>query len=78
MKTISMLQFRRNAEGIIAQICRGQRLILTYRGRAVARLEPIAAPAVHNDDPFYSLDALADTKGRSLSNEQMDRIIYGA
>ena len=77
MKSISMLEFRQSAEKVIAQIMKGQRMVLTYRGKPVARLEPISDDAVDGDDPFYALDQLADAKGRSLTNEQMDKTIYG-
>ena len=77
MKTISMLEFRHHAEKVIAQVQKGQRLILTYRGKPVARLEPIAPQAVASDDPFYSLGQLADDRGGPLTNEQIDDIVYG-
>jgi prevent-host-death family protein len=77
MKTVSMLEFRRRAEAIVQQVCRGQRLILTYRGKPVARLEPIIESALAQDDPFYQLHQLADGKGKSLSNEEIDKTVYG-
>ncbi len=77
MQTVSMLEFRQNAERILAQVRKGQRILLTYRGQAVARIEPIEDCSVRVDDPFYGLDKLADRKGRSLTNDQIDRIIYG-
>ena len=78
MKTVSMLEFRQNAEEIVAQVAKGQRMILTYRGKPVARLEPISSQGHDGDDPFYALDQLADPTGRALNNRQMDKIIYGA
>lgn len=77
MKTVSMLEFRRRAEAIVQQVCRGQPFILTYRGKPVARLEPIVGPAVAAADPFYRLDQLADAKGKSLTNDEIDRTVYG-
>jgi hypothetical protein len=32
--------------------------------------------AVDADDPFYTLYRLADAEGKSLSNREMDEIIY--
>ena len=78
MKTISMLEFRQRAEKVIQELRRGERMVLTYRGHPVARLEPIGDPEIDAEDPFYALDRLADEKGRSLTNRQMDKIIYGA
>ena len=77
MKTISMLDFRHHAEKIIAQVQKGQRMILTCRGKPVARLEPIVAESIDADDPFYSLDALSDAGGESLTNQQIDDMLYG-
>ncbi len=76
MKTISMLEFRQDAEKVIRQIQAGQRLILTYRGKPVARLEPLLETAMSAEDPFYTLYRLADTEGESLTNSEMDKIVY--
>jgi len=77
MKNISMLEFRKHAEKIIAQVQKGQRMILTFRGKPVARLEPILVKSVPDDDPFYSLNQLSGENGASLSNKQIDDILYG-
>ena len=77
VKTISMLDFRNNAEKIIAQVQKGQRMILTRRGKPVARLEPIVQETGSGDDPFYSLSELSDHAGESLTNAQIDDILYG-
>lgn len=76
MKTVSMLDFRNDAERILAQVMNGERMVLTRRGKPVARLEPITQDAPGGDDPFYSLTGLAET-GKSLSNKQIDDILYG-
>ena len=74
VKTVSMLEFRRNALPIIKQALRGQRLLLTYRGKPVLRLEPVgAAGSPDEDDPFYSLSDLAEAGGDSLD---IDRVVY--
>ena len=77
MKTVSMLDFRNRAEGIIAQVRKGQTMILTYRGKPVLRLEPLRDEVLSEEDPFYALDHHADTEAESLTNEQMDKAIYG-
>ena len=77
MKTITMLDFRLDAENIIAQVQKGQRMILTRRGKPVARLEPIATETVAENDPFYNLAELSDSSGKSLSNPEIDEILYG-
>jgi antitoxin (DNA-binding transcriptional repressor) of toxin-antitoxin stability system len=76
MKKISMLDFRLHAERVIAQIQKGQRMILTRRGKPVARLEPIVDEAPAAEDPFYSLTGLAES-GASLTNSQIDAVVYG-
>ncbi len=76
MKKISMLDFRLDAERIIAQVQKGQRMILTRRGKPVARLEPIVDESADSEDPFYALCDLA-AAGESLSNSRIDQILYG-
>ncbi len=76
MNTVSMLQLRRDAERIIARVQRGERIVLTRRGKAVARLEPIRAEPLNAEDPFYSLTELAETGG-SLDNARIDELLYG-
>lgn len=76
MKTVSMLDFRLHAEKIIAQVQKGQGVILTRRGKPVARIEPIVEKSADADDPFYSLDQLS-VPGASFSNAQIDDMLYG-
>lgn len=78
MKTITMVELRQDAEKIIQQVSQGQRLVLTYRGRPMVTLEPYREQRVAEEDPFYRLSSLADTKGKSLTNKQIDRTIYGS
>lgn len=78
LKTITMLDLRRRAETIIDEVSHGQTMVLTYRGRPAVRLEPIRSDTVSEDDPFYRLSDLADTGGRSLTNGEIDDIVYGA
>jgi prevent-host-death family protein len=75
MEKISMLQFRRDAVGVLRKVQQGRHLILTYRGKPVARLEPIRNAEVGPDDPFYSLDRLA-AGGAALGNGAIDQIVY--
>lgn len=76
METVSMLDFRRDAEAIIRKAQQGKRMILTYRGKAVMRLEPIEGKTPREDDPFYAISELADSGGEALSNDEMDEVIY--
>lgn len=71
-----MLELRRNAQGIIDEVRRGERFVLTHRGKPMARIEPLDS-APEAEDPFYSLADLADAEGESLTNREMDQTIYG-
>ena len=76
MKTVTLLEFRKNAQATLQKVAAGQTIVLTRRGRAIARLEPIVEERIEPGDPIYVLGELA-VEGDSLSNEQMDREIYG-
>jgi prevent-host-death family protein len=76
MERVSILEFRRNAHGVIRKVRQGKRLILTYRGKPVLRLEPIRYSKIGRDDPFYGLAQQAPARGRSLTNEEIDQIVY--
>jgi antitoxin (DNA-binding transcriptional repressor) of toxin-antitoxin stability system len=76
MKTVSLLEFRKNAQATLEKVASGQSFVLTRRGRAIARLEPIGDERIEPDDPIFSLGDLA-VEGRPMTNEQMDREIYG-
>ena len=76
MKTISLLEFRKNAQQVISWAQKGQRMIITYRGKAVCRLEPLNDKKAIKDDPFYEIYRLADATADDLSNDEIDRIVY--
>jgi antitoxin (DNA-binding transcriptional repressor) of toxin-antitoxin stability system len=76
MEKVSILEFRRDADAVIRKVRQGKRLIMTYRGKAVMRLEPIQEGNPGPDDSFYNLAQLAVPKGRSLTNEEIDQIVY--
>lgn len=76
MRTVSMLEFRRDAENVLAKVRKGERLLLTHRGKPVARLEPVHAEELDRKDPFYALCELAEPAG-SLTNQRIDEILYG-
>jgi prevent-host-death family protein len=76
-KRITMLDLRRRAEAIVRAVQGGQRMVLTYRGRPVLRLEPVEPAPAPSDDDFYKLPELADRRGSGLTNEQIDKILYG-
>ena len=75
-----MLEFRKDAEGILRRVARGERFLLSHRGRPAARLEPITtASAVDSaNDPFLTIGkrAVPSPKGKTR-HADIDRIIYG-
>ena len=77
MTSVSMVELRRDAEGVLHRIGRGERLVLTYRGRPVARLEPYVESAPLAGDPIYRLADSAVDQGESLGNEEIDAVVYG-
>lgn len=75
-----MVDFRSDARRWLDAVRRGERLLLTYRGEPVARIEPVRAEpsAVGEDDPLVRIDDFAvDGAGGPLTNEEIDRLIYG-
>jgi prevent-host-death family protein len=80
MKTVTMLDFRRDAEGILRRVGRGERFVLSHRGRPAARLEPIteSGPVNPAHDPFLSIAGRAkpSPKGKT-QHADIDRILYG-
>ena len=76
MKTVSMLEFRQSADEVLRQVTGGQSFVLTYRGKAVARLEPIRQKSTGDADPIYALDELASDKLEPLTNDVIDWIVY--
>ncbi len=80
MKTVTMLEFRRDAEGILRRVGRGERFVLSHRGQAAARLEPVAdtSPADPANDPFLNVARRAkpSPKGKT-KHADIDRVLYG-
>ena len=76
MEKVTILQFRRDAEAVIRKVRQGKSLILTHRGKPVMRLEPIQDRVVNQDDPLYTISKLAVHDERSLTNEEIDEIVY--
>jgi prevent-host-death family protein len=79
MKTVTMLEFRRDAEGILRRVGKGERFVLSHRGRPAARLEPLTEGAADAaNDLFLTIGQRAgpSPKGRTKHGE-IDRILYG-
>jgi prevent-host-death family protein len=80
MKIVTMLEFRQDAEGVLRRVARGERLVLSHRGKPAARLEPLERTVSHDleNDPFLSVRrrATASPKGKTR-HADIDRIVYG-
>lgn len=80
MSTLTMLELRKNAKKVFQRLARGESILLTHRGKPVARLEPpLEANKVTTEDPLLHLDKHGfDGPGKKLSNDTIDRFLYGA
>jgi antitoxin (DNA-binding transcriptional repressor) of toxin-antitoxin stability system len=80
MRTITMLELRQNAQSVLRRIAKGERLLLSHRGKPAARLEPLTTPAndARRNDPFLTISsrAMASPKGKTRHSD-IDRIVYG-
>lgn len=78
MKTVAMLEFRQHAEGVLRRIAKGERLVLSHRGKPAARLEPLTGPASPDliSDPFLGIARRAKPSPKGKTKD-IDRILYG-
>ena len=77
MKTVTMLEFRTHSDRIIRSARAGERMLLTYRGQALFRLEPCLREEATGDDPFYRLADYAGRSAKPISNRAIDEVVYG-
>jgi prevent-host-death family protein len=81
MRTVTMLEFRRDAEGILRRVAKGGRFVLSHRGGPAARLEPIAAAAAHEltSDRFLTIGrrATPSPKGKTR-HADIESVLYGS
>lgn len=80
MKTVTMLEFRQHAEGVLRRVAKGERFVLSHRGKPAARLEPLAAPPSTDlsGDPFLGIARRAKPSPKVKTNHaDIDRILYG-
>ena len=81
MKSVTMLEFRKDAEGVLRRIAKGERFVLSHRGRPVARLEPLTGSPAGDPakDPFLTIGRRAkpSPKGETTHRE-IDQMLYGS
>ena len=74
-----MLELRTQSRNVLRWLKTGEPLALTFRGKKVATLLPeenAAEQPIPTDDPIRRLHELAEPMG-SLTNEEIDRVLYG-
>ncbi len=80
MKTVTMLEFRRNASAVLKRLAKGESFVLSHRGKPAARLEPMEAvdPVKEENDLFLTIGERAEPspKGKTHHSE-IDDILYG-
>ncbi len=77
MNTVTMLELRKNAKQVVERAQHGERMLLLYRGAPAMVLEPYREEKEdYTNDPIFSLSTAAES-GESLSNEEMDEVLYG-
>lgn len=80
MKTVTMLEFRQDAESVLRRVAKGERFVLSHRGKPAARLEPVTAPPSADlaHDPFLGVARRARPSPKGTTkHEDIDHILYG-
>lgn len=80
--TVNIHAAKTKLSQLVARAEKGERIIIARAGKPVAQLGP-APKAKHRklpaSDPLLNLDEWGfDGPGGELTNEQIDRIVYGA
>ena len=80
VKTVTMLEFRQDAEGVLRRVAKGERFVLSHRGKPAARLEPLTAatPGDPASDPFLGIARRDKSSPMGKTRHaDLDRILYG-
>lgn len=80
MNSVTMLEFRKDAGAVLRRVAKGERLVLTHRGKPAARLEPLTGPPAADPagDPFLNIGRRAQpSPGGKTRHADIDRILYG-
>ncbi len=77
METISLLDVRRNAKGLVGRLVRGESFRLTYRNRPVGELFPLKKnQPIEISDPVYAVFEHGEDLGGTLDSRAADALIY--
>ena len=73
-----MLELRQNSGVFLRWLKQGRHLILTYRGKPVARVEPIRKiKKDQKEDPLFKIHQFAQASSLGpLDHENIDAIVY--
>src|SRR6516162_7765166 len=72
-------ELRLKFDRVLKAMKQGQILTLTYRNKPLARIVPLKEErSLSEDDPIYRMYELAQPVGAPLTNDEMDKLIYGS
>jgi len=74
LNTITMVDLRKHAKEVVERAQHGERMLLLYRGNPAMVLEPYREEEEVRVDPLFALSSM---EGESLTNEQVDEVLYG-
>lgn len=75
---ISTNELRLEFDRVLREVRQGRSLTLTYRNKPLARIVPLKEEhLLREDDPIYRMYDRAEPIGAPLTNEEMDRLVYG-
>jgi len=80
MKTIFMEELRWGAAKVLSRRSKGERLILSHRGKPVACLEPFHSTddIVPESDPFLTVGSRATPSRKGVTpQDQINSFLYG-
>ena len=77
-RSVSVTNLKMHTGRLVRSVALGRSLTVTHRRKALARLVPLGLIKTHvsDDDPIFRLAELAEPMG-VLTNEEIDRLVYG-
>jgi antitoxin (DNA-binding transcriptional repressor) of toxin-antitoxin stability system len=80
MTSITMLDLRKNSNILLEKLKRKEKILLSFRGKPVATIHPIAQESDWESDSFLQfINSIPKSNGKKpkLSNEEIDSLVYG-
>lgn len=78
MKTISTSELRSRTRSLVRTLAGGVSVSLTYRGHKLASILPLKLKnGVAANDPLYRFHRRASKRAKSLTDREIDRLVYG-